>query len=125
MQKFEELSSHYPDLQLLIGVDANTKSEKDVEEFIQHLDTLGLVATQVGPTTIKKRMVTVQHGKSGRIAIDQEDYLITLKPEKGGKFTLSNPTVGFKNVAADKSQTIPNLENPSDHYPVGAILEKH
>ncbi len=122
MQKFKELSNQSSDLQLLIGTDANTKSEKDVEDLNVHLDTLGLTATQVGPTTVKKRMVTVQHGKSGRMAIDQEDYLITLKPEMGGEFTLTNPTVGFQKGPADPRQALPNLENPSDHYPVGAAL---
>jgi len=122
IQKFEELSLQYPDLQLLIGIDANTKSEGDVEDFRRHLYKLGLVATQVGPTTVKKRMITVQHGKSGRSAIDQEDYLITFKAEKGGKFEFSNPTVGFKSGPVDQNQALPNLENLSDHYPVGATL---
>ncbi len=125
MQKFEGLSLQNPGLQLLIGIDANTKSERDVEAFNEHLDQLGLVATQVGPTTVKKRMVTVQHGKSGRVAIDQEDYLITLKPEKGGKFALSDPTVGFKKGPANQSQVLPNFETLSDHYPVGATLKSN
>lgn len=122
VDKFKQLSKEHKDLQLVIGTDANTKSEKDVEDFKNHLDTLGLVSTSVGPTTIKKRMVTVQHGKAGRPAIDEEDYLITLKKEDGGRFTLTHPTVGFKEESPDITQSLPNKENPSDHYPVGALL---
>jgi hypothetical protein len=122
MDKFDELSIGSPGLQLLIGIDANTKSEKDVEALMGHLDELGLVATEVGPTTIKKRMVTVQHEKAGRLAMDQEDYLITLKPERGGLYNLANPVVGFQKGEIDPSQPLPNLDNLSDHYPVGAAL---
>lgn len=111
-------------MQLLIGVDANTKSEADVKAFHAHLDTLGLVATNVGPTTIKRRMVTAQHSKAGKMAIDEEDYLITLKPENGGYFRLVSLTVGFKQEKADLSSMLPNIDNPSDHYPVGATLQE-
>ena len=124
MKKFEELSLTYPGLQLAIGIDANTKTDKDVEDLICHLDKHGLVATQVGPTTVKKRMISVQHGKTSRVALDQEDYLIVLKPEKGGKFALSNSTVGFSNEPVNREKFLPNLENLSDHYPVGATLLK-
>jgi hypothetical protein len=119
-KKFDELSDGH--LQLIIGIDANTKSEEDVKLFHQHLDSLGLVATQVGPTTVKKRMVTAQHAKAGRFAIDEEDYIIVLKSEKGGQFTLSHLTVGFKEGERDPQQSLPNLDNPSDHYAVGATL---
>ena len=65
-------------LQLLMGTDANTKTEEDVKKFQEHADRLGLITTRSGPTTIKKRMVTVQHSKSGRSTMDEEDYLLTL-----------------------------------------------
>jgi hypothetical protein len=120
MEKFYQLSDGK--LQLLIGIDANTKSEEDVRLFRKHLDALGLVGTQVGPTTIKKRMVTAQHSKSGRDAVDEEDYLITLKAEKGGQLQFSCVTVGFKEGRADLDKSLPNIENPSDHYPVGALM---
>ncbi len=124
MQKFEELAQQPENagLQLLIGTDANTKTDEDVHALRLHLDALGLVATGVGPTTIKKRMVTVQHAKVGRFAIDEEDYLITLKPEKGGRFNLTHPTVGFSAEKPDLNMALPNVDNPSDHYPVGATL---
>jgi hypothetical protein len=109
-------------LQLLIGIDANTKSEEDVRLFREHLDALGLVGTQVGPTTIKKRIVTAQHSISSRAAIDEEDYLITLKPEKGGQLQFSRVTVGFKEGRAELNKSLPDIDNPSDHYPVGAIM---
>lgn len=110
------------DLQLLIGIDANTKSDEDVSALRAHLDTLGLVATNTGPTTIKQRMVTAQHTKACRYAIDEEDYIITLKTEHGGKYLLTCPTVGFSEDKADSSVPLPNINNPSDHYPVGATL---
>lgn len=119
MDKFHQLSDG--NLQLLIGIDANTKSEADVQLFNAHLETLGLTATQAGPTTIKKRMVTAQHSKAGRMAIDQEDYLITLKPENGGRFQFTHLSVGFKEESPDIHRCLPNVDNPSDHYPVGAI----
>lgn len=122
MEKFHELSDG--NLQLLIGIDANTKTEVDVELFQQQLDQLGLVSTRVGPTTIKKRVVTAQHAKAGKLAIDEEDYLITIKLENGGKFQFEGMTVGFKEGIVDITQPLPNRENLSDHYPVGASLKQ-
>lgn len=124
MQKFHELSqkSGNESLQLLIGIDANTKTEEDVKLLREQLDHLGLIGTSVGPTTIKRRMVTTQHAKAGRFAIDEEDYLITLKVENGGRLLLTHPTVGFKEEKPDLSKPLPNVDNPSDHYPVGATL---
>lgn len=124
VDKFHELkkSQGNENLQLLIGIDANTKSESDVEALRLHLDNLGLTATSVGPTTIKCRMVTAQHSKAGRFAIDEEDYIITLKPDKGGAFSLNNQTVGFSSERPNPSITLPNTRNPSDHYPVGATI---
>ena len=110
------------DLQLVIGIDANTKSEKDVELLRAHLQSLGLVGTSVGPTTIKKRMVTAQHSKAGRFAVDEEDYVIVLKLENGGLYQMSNPTVGFQEEKPDPTIALPNIDNPSDHYPAGTTL---
>jgi len=124
MQKFHELAKQYPGLQLLIGTDANTKTEADVHALRTLLDDLGLVATSVGPTTIKKRMVTAQHSKVGRNAFDEEDYLITLKQENGGLYLLTNPTVGFREEKPNLNTMLPNLNNQSDHYSVGAAFEK-
>lgn len=123
MDKFHQLSQNEEGLQLIIGIDANTKTDEDVKALREHLDSLGLMATNMGPTTIKKRMVTAQHSKAGRAAIDEEDYLIVLKPEKGGRFQLDHQTIGFKEEKADINTALPNLDNPSDHYPVGANLE--
>ena len=86
------------------------------------LQSLGLVATNVGPTTVKKRMVTAQHSKAGRFAVDEEDYVITLKPEDGGLYQMTNPTIGFQEEKPDPTITLPNIDNPSDHYPVGVNL---
>lgn len=112
----------YHDLQLLIGMDANTKTEKDVTALREHLQSLGLVGTSVGPTTVKRRMLTVQHSKAGKLAIDEEDYLITLQPKHGKKYELTNSTVGFSQGPADPNRMLPDIGNPSDHYPVGATL---
>lgn len=121
MKLFHELSEQ-ENLQLFIGTDANTKTDNDVEMLRAHLDSLGLIATDVGPTTVKRRMVTVQHSKAGRFATDQEDYLITLKPELGGQFQFSHITVGFKEENANINDPLPNMDNPSDHYAVGATM---
>jgi hypothetical protein len=67
-------------------------------------------------------MVTAQHAKAGRLAVDEEDYLITLKPEKGGRFLLTKETVGFCEEKPDINAALPNVNNLSDHYPVGATL---
>lgn len=124
VEKFHQLTqlSENKDLQLVIGIDANTKSDEDVERLHDHLESLGLVATSVGPTTIKKRMVTALHSKAGRFAVDEEDYVIILKPEKGGLYQMINPTVGFQEEKPDPTVTLPNRDNPSDHYPVGVTL---
>ena len=111
-------------LQLLIGIDANTKSDQEIKLLQEQLDSLGLVSTRVGPTTIKRRMVTSQHAKAGKLAIDEEDYLITLKPASGGHYLLTHPTVGFSEKKPDITKTLPNFDNFSDHYPVGVTLER-
>ncbi len=121
-EKYLELIKLYPDLQLLIGTDANTKSEKDVHDLQAHLSSLGLIGTDVGPTTIKERMVTVQHKKSKRKAVDQEDFIITLKPDAGGKYCFSQMNVGFSGEPIDQGAPLPNQSNFSDHYPVKAVL---
>lgn len=124
MQLFSALRTQpeYRDLQLIIGIDANTKRKEDVAAFHAHLRHLGLIATQVGPTTVKRRMITVQHEKAGRYAVDEEDYLITLSPTHGGHYTLSHPTVGFSEGKRDPTVSLPNQQIFSDHYPVGATL---
>lgn len=124
IEKFHQLSKlpENKDLQLVIGIDANTKSDEDVGLLRDHLQSLGLVATSVGPTTVKKRMVTAQHSKAGRFAVDEEDYVIVLKPENGGHYQMTNPTVGFQEEKPDLTIALPNIENPSDHYPVGTTL---
>jgi hypothetical protein len=121
LEKHRELSDQYPGLQLVIGIDANTKSEEDVDALRALVEECGAIATQVGPTTIKKRMVTVQHSKAGREAKDEEDFLITLKVENGGHYLLTNPTVGFTEKPYP-SRTLPDSANLSDHYPVGVTL---
>lgn len=122
VEKFHEFAIENEGLQLVIGIDANTKTEEDVELLREHLEALGLMATSVGPTTVKKRMVTVQHSKAGKFAVDEEDYIIVLKPEKGGRYQMTNQTVGFKEKRPDPAVTLPNRDNLSDHYPVGVIL---
>ncbi len=86
------------------------------------MKSLGLQATCLGPTTIKQRMATAQHKKSGRIAIDEEDYIITLTKAEGGLFQLINPTIGFDTKKPSIEVQLPNIYNLSDHYPVGANL---
>lgn len=109
-------------MQLVIGIDANTKSEEDVALLRNHVESLGLFATNVGPTTVKKRMVTAQHSKAGRFAVDEEDYVIVLNPENSGLYQMANSTVGFREEKPDPMVTLPNIDNPSDHYPVGVNL---
>lgn len=77
------------------------KFEEDVELLRDHLQSLGLAATSVSPTTIKKRMVTAQHLKAGRFAVDEEDYVIVLKPENDGLYQMINPTVGLREEKPD------------------------
>ncbi len=115
--KYQELLQEHKNLQLLIGIDANTKTEEDVKALRDHLEALGLTATSVGPTTVKQRMVTIQHSKAGRFAVDEEDYLITLK-----NVSLTNQTVGFSPAKPDINLPLPNINNLSDHYPVGAAI---
>jgi len=124
MDLFTKEADKHPGLQLILGADANTKSPEEVTLLREHLSQLGLTATSVGPTTIKQRMVTVQHAKAGRAAIDEEDFLITLKPQSGGRYHFTNLTVGFSKEKPDLSRPLPDLDHPSDHYPVGARFEK-
>lgn len=119
MEKFREFKGE--SIHLLIGTDANTKTADDVLLLREHLKELGLKATDVGVTTVKRRMVTAQHAKAGRFAADEEDYLITTKTEPGA-LVFSHETVGFKEGRADLTKPLPNIDNPSDHYPVGATM---
>ncbi len=123
-ERFEEEVKKHPGLQLMIGIDANTKSEQEVQDLKELLQSLNLTATSVGPTTIKKRMVTVQHSKVGRAATDEEDFLITLMPSSGGKYQFTHPTVGFTETKPDLRISLPNRENPSDHYAIGAQISR-
>lgn len=121
-EKFDQLSQTNSGLQLIIGIDANTKTEEDVQLLREHLDALGLMATESGPTTIKRRMATVQNTKAGKFSIDEEDYLIVLKPGNGGRYALSQPTISFKEEKPDLNCLLPNADHPFDHFPVGAGL---
>ncbi len=67
-------------------------------------------------------MVTAQHSKAGRFAIDEEDYIIVLRTENGGRYQMTQPTVGFSEEKPDSAIALPNIDNPSDHYPVGVTL---
>lgn len=124
-EKFRELSQKLENngLQLIIGIDANTKTKQDVKDLHDHLEALGLTGTSLGPTTVKRRMVTAQHSKAGRLAIDEEDFLITLSPQSGGVIKLINAAVGFSTLPPDLSKMLPNIDNLSDHYPVGATFQ--
>jgi hypothetical protein len=106
---------------LVIGTDANTKGEKDERLFREELERLGLVATDVGPTTVKRRVVTVQHSKAGKLCHDQEDYLIV---ERDGAVNLSGAHAGFGQHQVETDRLLPDLDNLSDHYPVGVIFDK-
>ena len=68
-------------------------------------------------------MVTVQHGKAGRVARDEEYYLLTLDPKHGGRYQPTHPTVGFSEQAPDVNTALPNVRNPSDHYSVGVTFQ--
>lgn len=106
---------------LIIGVDANTKKAADVKAFQELLTKLGLVSTQAGPTTIKRRMGTVQHNKAGLYAIDEEDYIIV----KDDQLTLNDVSIGFgkPGVKPDLTVSLPNMNNQSDHYAVSARVQ--
>lgn len=119
MTAFLSLRDHTPDLQLIIGIDANTKNDEEVKALHHHLKSLDLIGTQVGPTTVKRRMVTVQNAKAGRIAIDTEDFIITLNTN-----SLIHQTVGFSSHMPSSTTMLPNIYNPSDHYPVGAEIKE-
>ncbi|MBS1987067.1 hypothetical protein JST99_04015 [Candidatus Dependentiae bacterium] len=121
-QKLQQLmEERAEEILLIIGVDANTKKTADVKAFQKLLTELGLVSTQVGPTTIKRRMGTVQHNKAGLYAVDEEDYIIVSK----NQLMLRDVTVGFgtPDVKPDLTISLPNLNNQSDHYAVSARIQ--
>ncbi len=109
------------EIKLIIGIDANTKTINDVQMFRDLLEKLNLVGTSVGPTTIKKRMVSAQHAKIGKFAVDEEDYLIVRKDQ----FSCIQPTLGFSETKPDINNPLPNYNNQSDHYAVGAFIIEH
>lgn len=103
---------------LIIGMDANTKSVQDVKLFKELLQELGLQTTEIGATTIKQRMVTVQHAKAGKFARDEEDYIIVKKDQS----LLKDVRVNFTKLFVDPTIPLPNLDNQSDHYAVSAVV---
>ncbi len=119
MKKYETLQKKEPNLQLLIGIDANTKSQEEVDSFYNHLESLGLVCTKVGATTIKRRMVTTEQEKAAVYIEDQEEYLITLGENRDRIAMLSKPFLRFD---SKEEGLLPNPSNLSDHYPVGAYI---
>ena len=46
-EKFESLSQQIAGLQLLIGIDANTKKRRTLKLLREHMDLLGLIAAEV------------------------------------------------------------------------------
>lgn len=52
----------------------------------------------------------------------KQDEVIILKPNNGGLYQMTNPTVGFQTERPDPTIALPNIENPSDHYSVGTTL---
>lgn len=119
MKKYRSFQKNNPHLQLIIGIDANTKSQKEVEALYEHLDSLHLVCTKVGATTIKRRMITTEQEKAGIYIQDQEEYLITLGNQADRLAMLSKPFLRFDNK---EEGFLPNPSNLSDHYPVGAYM---
>lgn len=131
VDKYEELLKDpaYEGLQLMIGMDANTKRDvkrgkDDVVPFLKLVEERGLQVIRVGPTTVKERVVTAQYGKALVISEDEEDWVIY----GGDKFKLSRPTVGFDRIDPEAERSIagplPNKDNLSDHFAIGASLKR-
>lgn len=99
-------------LNLIIGTDANTKSNTDINLFnllIKNLSLYSSYEKNQNYTTIKKRMITTQISKSLVTSHHIKDYII------------SNNEID--NVIINSNQNmLPNLENLSDHYPVHALI---
>lgn len=109
-------------IELAIGIDANTKKEKEVNSLLNDVRTKGLEITNVGITTRKERAVAVQINKIGDQILAPNDYLIHspgLKKLGQGK--------EFKSFTAGSGQednigNQPSPENPSDHLPIWVKL---
>ncbi len=113
----------YEKLRLLIGIDANTKKKQDVEALKALLEEKGLETGSLGPTTIKKRMATVQHHKAGKRVADEEDFLIYLKATTDHHHPLVQDLhLGFDNKPLDILPLLPNAAHRSDHLPLGATI---
>jgi hypothetical protein len=98
---------------------SNTQKPSEEEAFLQALDDLDLVATDVGITCAKERAVTPQNDKARKTDLSKKDYLIVPK----NQIVLYNQTVAFGGPPLDRAVLFPNKDNPSDHAAVGAYAK--
>ncbi|MFI0435544.1 MAG: hypothetical protein ACH350_07460 [Parachlamydiaceae bacterium] len=127
--EFNEQKKSHPNLKLIIGTDANTKTPDDIAELDQVLNDLGLQRTEVGLTTIKCRLVTTQVDKCLKEIAGQGDFVITEKKAKllnvgkGSQTGFWKTGFGLFFRPSSIDDSLPNAKNPADHYPVYATVE--
>lgn len=111
------------DLELLIGIDANTKKQMDIGALQEQLTELGLYATEVGSSTIKIRALTVQQTKAGDRVDAPGDHVITsaLNPKR---YKAVETLLAGKRVRARAGMALPNMEYSSDHLTVQLTIQK-
>lgn len=122
---YQRAVSDAPDsgMQLLIGMDANTKKRQEVAAFRARLNELNLVATNQGATTVKQRMVTTQDGKACQKVSDEEDFLIlNSSGDLESKLEFTQVQVGLEREK-EEGETLPNITHRSDHYGVKALID--
>jgi hypothetical protein len=113
-EKFKELQIQYPDLVFTLFVDANPNDQAEEEAFLLALKTRGLKATSLPTTSLKTRAVTVMHGKSYEEIARRKDFIVVPEWQE-----LEDESIAF---AQSLETPLPNLENPSDHGAVGAVI---
>lgn len=110
----------YPDLELILGMDSNSKTDEDNLLLNEILSGYGLFATDCGVTNSKTRGHTAQMEKGGKVVKTPGDGFVT-SPMR--HYRVSKTYLGGKHERIAKDLDLPNRVYSSDHLPVRIVVD--
>jgi len=114
----------YPNIQLVVQADANTKTREDATAYQDKADDLDLEYSEMLETCFKQRMATVMNNKVGKFDRNPGDLFLVLCARVGGLFKITHLKIGYKEEQ-DRDSKLPTLKYPSDHFPISAKLKRY